>query len=103
VYELAQETFFIEDLKTSLMLPMKTAYKDALREVNSKKDLWEDFYTTEAMTNRKLTETNYQMRHVINRIAVHGPTSNSAVKLDSMNTATNADVNCARPHVKDTI
>ena len=24
------------------------------------------------MTNRKLTETNYQLRHVINRIAVHG-------------------------------
>jgi hypothetical protein len=27
---------------------------------------------TEAMTNRKWTETNYQLWHVINRIAVHG-------------------------------
>ena len=30
VYELAKETFFVEDLKTSLMLPTTTAYKDAL-------------------------------------------------------------------------
>ena len=36
VYELAKETFFVEDLKTSLMLPM-TAYKDILRELNDKK------------------------------------------------------------------
>jgi len=28
---------------------------------------------------------------------------NSAVKLDSMNPVTTAGVNCARPHVKDTI
>jgi trans-aconitate methyltransferase len=52
-YELAKESFFIEDLKTFLMLPTTTAYKDALRELNDKKDIWEDFYTTEAMTNRK--------------------------------------------------
>ena len=69
VYELAKETLFVEDLKTSLMLPTTTAYKDALREL---KDIWEDLYTTEAMTNRKWTETNYQLRHVINRIAGHG-------------------------------
>jgi hypothetical protein len=54
VYELAKETFFVEDLKTFLMLPMTTAYKDALRELDDKKkDIWEDFYKTEAMTNRK--------------------------------------------------
>jgi hypothetical protein len=62
VYEVVKETFFIEDLKTSLMLPRMTAYKDALRELNNKKkDIWEDFYTTEVMTNRKWTETNYQL------------------------------------------
>ena len=73
VYELAKETFFVEDLKTSLMLPTTKAYTDALRELNNKKkDIWEDFFTTEVMTNRKWTETNYQLRHVINRIAVHG-------------------------------
>jgi len=72
VYELAKETFFVEDLKTFLMLPTTTAYKDALRELNDKKkDIW-DFYTMEAMTNRKWTETNYQLRHVKNRIAVYG-------------------------------
>jgi hypothetical protein len=71
VYELAKETFFVEDLKTSLMLPTTTAYKDALRELNNK-DILEDFYTTGAMTNRKWTETNYRLRHVINRIEVHG-------------------------------
>jgi hypothetical protein len=60
VYKLAKETFFVEDLKTSLMLPT-TAYKDTLRELNNKKDIWEDFYTTETMTNRKWTETNYQL------------------------------------------
>jgi hypothetical protein len=62
VYKLAKETFFVQDLKTFLMLPMTTAYKDALRELNDKKqDVWERFYTTEAMTNRKWTETNYSM------------------------------------------
>jgi len=69
VYELVKETFFVEDLKTFLMLPT-TAYKDALRELNDKKkDIWEDFYMMEAMTNRKWMETNYQL-HVINRRAV---------------------------------
>jgi hypothetical protein len=53
VYELAKETFFVEDLKIFLMLPMTTDNKDALRELNDKNDIWEDFYTTEAMTNRK--------------------------------------------------
>jgi hypothetical protein len=44
VHELVKETFFVEDLKTSLMLPMTTANKDALRELNNKtKDIWEDF------------------------------------------------------------
>jgi hypothetical protein len=39
-----------------------TAYKDAFRELNNKKkDTWEDFHMTEAMTNRKWTETNYQL------------------------------------------
>jgi hypothetical protein len=37
VYELAKETFFVKNLKTSLMLPMMMAYKDALRELNNKK------------------------------------------------------------------
>jgi hypothetical protein len=54
VYELAKETFFIEDLKTSLMLPTTTAYKDALRELNNK-DIWEDFLMTE------WTDTNYDV------------------------------------------
>jgi len=54
------------------MLPTTTAYKDAFRKLNNKKDIWKDFYTTEAMTNRKWTETSYQLQHVINRIAVHG-------------------------------
>jgi hypothetical protein len=61
MYKLAKETFLVKDLKSSLMLPTTTAYKDALRELNDKKDIWEDFYTTEAMTNRKWTETNYQL------------------------------------------
>jgi hypothetical protein len=72
VYELAKETFFVEDLKTSLMLPTTAAYKDALRELNDKKGIWEDICTREAMTNWKWTETNYQLRNVIKRIAVHG-------------------------------
>jgi hypothetical protein len=57
VYELVKETF-VEDLKTFLMLP--TAYKDALRELNDK-GIWDDFYMIEAMTNRKWTETTYQL------------------------------------------
>jgi hypothetical protein len=51
---------------------MTMSYKDAPRELKNTKDIWEDLYTTEAMTNRKWTETDYKLRHVINRIAVHG-------------------------------
>jgi len=46
------------------MLPTMMAYKDALRELSDKKkDIWEDFYTTEAMTNWKCWKptTNYDM------------------------------------------
>jgi hypothetical protein len=35
VYELAEETFFVDGLKTSLMLPTTTVYKDELRELNN--------------------------------------------------------------------
>jgi len=62
VYELAKGTFFIEDLKTLLMLPMTTAYKDALRELNNKKmDIWEDLYTKKILKNYLIEHSLYSL------------------------------------------
>ena len=71
VYELAREPFFIEDLR--MMLPSTDSSNRLLQEREKKRrEIWLDFYTTEAMTNRSWTNTNQDLRHLVNSIAVHG-------------------------------
>ena len=72
-YELAQETFLMEDLRHRLQLP-STEQESKLIEIRRKKrnDIELDFYTTEAMTNRKWTEANNDFRSALNRLAIHG-------------------------------
>lgn len=70
-YELAREPFFIEDLR--MRLPSTDNSKKLLHEREKKRrDIWLDFYTTEAMTNRSWTDANQDLRHLVNSIAVHG-------------------------------
>jgi len=44
------------------MLPMTTAYKDALRELNNKKmDIWEDLYTKKILKNYLIEHSLYSL------------------------------------------
>ena len=72
-YELARETFLIEDLRTRLILP-STAQEAQLRTTRQEKraDIESAFYVTDAMTNRDWTGPNNKFRNPINRLAVHG-------------------------------
>ena len=73
VYELARETFFIEDLRLHLLLPSTRQYDSLLQELNTKRSLiWLEFYTTEAMTSKTWWGANYDLRHTVTRFAVHG-------------------------------
>ena len=70
-YEMAKETFYIEDLR--LNLP-STGASNKLRERRKAKRVEIDiiFYGTTAMTDRNWTKENQEQRHTITRLAVHG-------------------------------
>ena len=73
VYELAGEPFLIEDLRWKLNLPSTDSWKKLLEDREKKrKEIWPDFYSSEAMLNRSWTGTNQELRHFVNSMAVHG-------------------------------
>lgn len=73
VYELTREPFLIEELRLTLYLPTTASYNIVLNELQRKKeDLWIDFYTTDAMTSEDWKQPNYELRHLVTRLAVHG-------------------------------
>ena len=73
VYELAGEPFLIEDLRWKLDLPSTDSWRKLLEDREKKrKEIWPEFYTTEAMVNRAWTGTNQELRHFVNSMAVHG-------------------------------
>ena len=71
VYELAKETFYIEDLR--LTLPYTRAF-DKCRAERTKKqrEIDREFYATDAMIYRNWTRENQEQRHIITRTAIHG-------------------------------
>lgn len=73
VYELARESFYIEDLRIKLLLP-STDQANKLIEIRKKKreEITEDFYTTDAMVDRRWTKENQDLRNVLTRLAIHG-------------------------------
>lgn len=72
-YELARETFYIEDLRHQLLLPATEQYVTLRSELRSKKNqIWDDFYTTHAMTSHDWKRASYDLRHVTTRLAIHG-------------------------------
>lgn len=72
-YELTREPFYIEDLRYQLLLPSTTAYQELLADLEEKKkSIWEQFYSTEAMTTSKWMNADYDLRHIVTRSAVHG-------------------------------
>ncbi|PSN47824.1 hypothetical protein C0J52_16432 [Blattella germanica] len=73
VYVLARETFLVEDLRTNLILPNTSATETLLRTLKEKRnDICPEFYGTGAMIDRSWTRENFEMRHVLTRLAVHG-------------------------------
>jgi hypothetical protein len=71
VYLLAQEKFLIEDLRTRVQLPNTRASEKLLATLNTKREeMPQDFYGTGAMINRSWTAGNFEMRHVLTRLAV---------------------------------
>mgnify|MGYP000250499100 CR=1 FL=1 len=71
VYELAREPFLMEELR--LKLGPTTNWAKLLRErQNKRKDIWPEFYTTNAMNTRTWMGTNQHLRHIITGLAVHG-------------------------------
>lgn len=72
-YVLANEQFFIEELRHDLLLPYTEAYEELLLELNKKKqEIWPDFFSTDAMIYREWTQARYDLRHTMTRFAVHG-------------------------------
>lgn len=73
IYELARETFYIEDLRFRLHLPSTRQMEKVLEQKRLKQqDIPLDFYATEAMTDRRWTQENQDLRNVVTRLAVHG-------------------------------
>lgn len=73
VYLLARESFLIEDLRTNLMLPNTSASARLLKTLQEKRDdIPPEFYGTGAMIDRTWTKENFELRHVITRMGVHG-------------------------------
>jgi hypothetical protein len=72
-YVLARETYAIEDIRQKWLLPNTAAYVDLVQEVNAKrKEIWLEFYGTDAMGNTDWMRAKYILRHLITRFAVHG-------------------------------
>ncbi|KAJ4425952.1 hypothetical protein ANN_27578 [Periplaneta americana] len=69
VYILTRESFLIDDLRITLLLPSTDAYEKLLAEnLRKNSEVKEEFYGTSAMTDRSWTGTNQRMRHVVARL-----------------------------------
>jgi hypothetical protein len=73
VYLLAREPFLIEELRTQYPLPSTQAYEKLKKSLEERRnDVWPEFYATGAMIDRAWMAPNFELRHVLTRLAVHG-------------------------------
>lgn len=73
VYELTREPFLLEDLHMEQQMQNTKQYAQVLKkEYDKKKEIWRDFYSTDAMVYRQWTQTNQDYRSAITRMAIHG-------------------------------
>lgn len=73
VYELASECFLIEVLRSRLLLPSTAASDQLLRQrIEKRESIWPEFYATDAMLDKEWTHANFELRHLVTRLAVHG-------------------------------
>lgn len=72
-YELARELFYTEELRYRLMMPSTTPFNQLQAELQAKKmEIWDDFYSSDAMTTTEWMKTDYELRHIVTRVATHG-------------------------------
>ena len=73
VYLLAREPFLLEDIKLRYMLQHTKALGNQMKIMEEKRaDVWPEFYGTGAMTDRTWTTSNFELRHVVTRLSIHG-------------------------------
>ena len=65
-----RETFLIDDIKLRHQLQPTRAFKNQME--NKRREVQPEFYGTRAMIDRTWTEPNFELRHVVNRMAIHG-------------------------------
>jgi hypothetical protein len=66
VYTLSRESFYIEDLRHHLLLPSTNAYRSLLQSLHTKRiEIWQEFYSTDAMANTGWMKANYELRHIM--------------------------------------
>jgi hypothetical protein len=71
VYVLTRESLLIEDLQCRLLLPHTNAVNKLVIQ-RQEKEMWYEFYATEAMMSRNWTKPNYELRHVVTQLLVYG-------------------------------
>lgn len=72
-YILAQELFFLEDIKQCFNFPETQAYKTVIEERRNKaKEIQKELMETVAMKSDEWKGPNFQLRHLYTRFAVHG-------------------------------
>ena len=70
---MTKETFFLDDPRYSIPLPSTTPWRNVVDERKAKwKDISLEFFRTDAMLCRDCTRTNYECRHIVTWLAVHG-------------------------------
>lgn len=73
VYVMTKETFLLEEIRLQLAIQMTAQLKAAIDERKEKeKEIWEEFFTTDAVTNDDWKGPNFELRHLVTRLAVHG-------------------------------
>ena len=72
-YLIANETYFIEDIRITFNLQRTQAYEDIIKERQDKaKTIPREILETDAMKTDEWKGPNYQLRHLYTRFAAHG-------------------------------
>jgi hypothetical protein len=103
VYALAWEAFLLEDLMLKHLLPRTPEAKAVLRSRKRKQEeIWQDFYSTEAMITDTWKKENQELRHLVTRQCMASTPDCASTKSTTFQTAP-VYVNCVADSVDDII
>lgn len=72
-YAITRETYFLDDVRNTMLLPSAEAYRKAIaRKKQKEKENNTEFFGTDAMINTQWMESNQPQRHAIVGLAIHG-------------------------------